>query len=144
MTTTWTTLELAEIRGVRLEPGSDLRAERESVDLAGFAGATVLSCVGSLRETHLRMAGASEIWTSDQPVEIVSLVGTLSHDGVHFHLSVSLPKGEVVGGHLSTGTIVRTTAEIMVAFLKGPRLVRRSDPATGFKELSFESETEHS
>lgn len=144
MTTHWTTLELAEVRGVRLEPGLDLRVQLESVDLEGYAGATILSCVGSLRETRLRLAGASEIWASGQPVEIVSLVGTFSHDGVHLHLSVSLPTGEVIGGHLLDGSIIRTTAEMMIALLRGPRLVRRSDPTTGFKELSFESETEHS
>ena len=144
MTTHWTTLELAEIRGVRLEPGSDLRAVLASVDLEGYAGASILSCVGSLKETRLRMAGASDSWSCKRPVEIVSLVGTLSHDGVHLHLSVSLPTGEVLGGHLMAGSIVRTTAEIMVALLKGPRLVRRPDTATGFRELVFEPGTQQS
>ena len=144
MTTNWTTLELTEIRGVRLEPGSDLRAALASVDLEGYAGASILSCVGSLQETRLRMAGESESWSCQKPVEIVSLVGTLSHDGVHLHLSASLPTGEVVGGHLLAGSIVRTTAEIMVALFKGPRLVRRPDAATGFKELGFEPGTEQS
>ena len=144
MTTHWTSLELAEIRGVRLEPGSDLRGALASLNLEGCAGASILSCVGSLNEARLRLAGASDSWSSKKPVEIVSLVGTLSHDGVHLHLSVSLPTGEVVGGHLLAGSIVRTTAEIMVALLQGPRLVRRPDAATGFRELVFEPGTEQS
>lgn len=140
MSAKWVALELAGIRGIRLEPGTDLRSVLESIELDSYAGASILSCVGSLKETRLRLAGASDIWVSTQKVEIVSLVGTISHDGVHLHLSVSLPTGEVIGGHLLAGTIVRTTAEIMVALMTGPRLVRSLDSTTGYRELDFETE----
>ena len=137
MSTAWKTLELAGIEARRLQPGDDLRSALEELQLTA-GGAAILTCVGSLSKTQLRMAGTKHIWLSEEPVEIVSLVGTLSRDGVHLHLSVSLPTGEVIGGHLMSGTLVRTTAEIVVAHLGGAKLVRRPDLATGFKELCFE------
>ena len=137
MKSSWVTLELSGVEATRLAPGDDLRAALEELKLDN-GGAAILTCVGSLSKTRLRMAGAEDIWLSEEPVEIVSLVGTLSQDGVHLHLSVSLPTGEVIGGHIMPGTIVRTTAEIVVAHLGGARLVRRMDNHTGFKELSFE------
>ncbi|MEC8050149.1 MAG: PPC domain-containing DNA-binding protein [Myxococcota bacterium] len=137
MSTAWTTLELVGIDALRLKPGDDLRSALEELQLSAGGGA-ILTCVGSLSRTQLRMAGAKDIWVSEKPVEIVSLVGTLSQNGVHLHLSVSLPSGQVIGGHLMPGTLVRTTAEIVVAQLGGAKLVRRPDHTTGFKELCFE------
>ena len=137
MKSSWVTLELAGVEATRLAPGDDLRAALEGLKL-GTGGAAILTCVGSLSKTRLQMAGAKDVFLSEEPVEIVSLVGTLSKDGVHLHLSVSLPTGQVIGGHLMPGTLVRTTAEIVVAHLGGAKLVRRPDSATGFKELYFE------
>ena len=137
MKSSWVTLEFTGVEATRLAPGDDLRSALEEIQLTA-GGAAILTCVGSLSKTQLRMAGAKDIWLSEEPVEIVSLVGTLSQDGGHLHLSVSLPTGEVIGGHLMPGTLVRTTAEIVVAHLGGARLVRRMDDLTGFKELCFE------
>ena len=46
--------------------------------------------------------------------------------------------GRTIGGHLGAGSIVYTTAEIVVADLKGARFRRELDPATTFKELVIE------
>ena len=43
--------------------------------------------------------------------------------------------GAVVGGHLCTGSLVRTTAELVIGLLPEWRFSRELDPATGYPEL---------
>jgi predicted DNA-binding protein with PD1-like motif len=43
--------------------------------------------------------------------------------------------GKTIGGHLSEGSLVYTTAEIVVADIAGVAFTREVDPATKFKEL---------
>ena len=68
-------------------------------------------------------------------LEILSLAGTLAPDGAHLHIAVANSTGTVAGGHLSCGTLVRTTAELVVALLPGWVFQRVLDPATGYPEL---------
>ena len=44
-------------------------------------------------------------------------------------------EGRVTGGHLLEGTLVRTTAELLVAWLPDWTFRRSLDPQTGFREL---------
>jgi predicted DNA-binding protein with PD1-like motif len=43
--------------------------------------------------------------------------------------------GSVIGGHLCAGSLVRTTAELVVGLLPEWRFCRQLDPATGYAEL---------
>src|SRR5829696_6988840 len=101
---------------LRLRPGADLKGEllalavRERVR-AGW----VLTCVGSLSQVRVRLAGGAEHATWQGAFEIVALTGTLWQDGGHLHLAVADEQGRTVGGHLAEGGIVRTTAEIVLA-----------------------------
>jgi predicted DNA-binding protein with PD1-like motif len=49
--------------------------------------------------------------------EIVSLTGTLSQYGSHYHIAISDGTGHTVGAHLLEGCKVYTTAEIVLAVL---------------------------
>jgi hypothetical protein len=121
---------------IRLRPGQDL--ERELLALAereGIQAGWVLTCVGSLSRAVLRLAGGREHAVREEPFEIVSLVGTLSADGGHLHLSVADAAGRTLGGHLAEGCVVRTTAEVVVAGDERLRFVREHDPETGYDEL---------
>ena len=69
------------------------------------------------------------------PLELLTLSGTLSLDGAHLHASVSDARGAVAGGHLMPGSLVRTTAEVVVALLPGWAFSRAVDGATGYREL---------
>jgi uncharacterized protein len=127
----------------RLTPGADLRAELERFTREhGLAAGCILTCVGSLARARLRMpSGAGEATAYaefDEPMEIVSLAGTLSPDGLHMHIALSRRDGSCVGGHLVEGCVVNTTAELVVGELPDLAFRRRLDPATGFKELSVE------
>jgi predicted DNA-binding protein with PD1-like motif len=125
---------------LRLSPGDDLRAvlELAFAQLSrehGIAAACIVSAVGSLSQAMLRYAdrpGASNI---NGPVELLMLSGTLSADGAHLHGSVADANGEVKGGHIMPGCIVRTTAEVVIALLPGWEFRRELDAATGFEEL---------
>lgn len=117
-------------------PGLDLRKE-----LIRFAGendlhaAFVLTCVGSLSAAVLRMPGAKIVRRYDEPLEIISLVGTFSTESEHLHLGMSRLDGSCVGGHVEDGCIVRTTAEVVVGDLLDVTFDRALDAETGFPEL---------
>ena len=97
----------------------------------------VISAVGSLSVLQLRLAGATEATTIRGELEILSLAGTLSPDGAHLHIAVADSRGSVIGGHLCTGSLVRTTAELVIGLLPDWRFSRELDPATGYAELQI-------
>ncbi|WP_226624599.1 PPC domain-containing DNA-binding protein [Alloyangia pacifica] len=123
---------------LRLLPGDDLRAtldrafaaEREH---AGF----VVACVGSLSRVCLRPAGLDAPLSLEVTLEIVSLSGTFSDNGPHLHVAVSDSKGSMLGGHLLEGSVVRTTAEVVIG-LAPVHFRRMVDPRTGYPELLFD------
>ena len=124
---------------LRLRPGQDLCMELESFAAARqMQAGLVLTCVGSLTHAALRMADASSTTLLEGKFEIVSLVGTLSLDGPHLHISISDQKGATFGGHLQVGTLVYTTAEIVLGELEGTLFRRRPDPQSGYDELVVE------
>lgn len=95
----------------------------------------VISGIGSLSVARLRLAGRQESTTLEGALEIVSLAGTFSADGAHLHIAIADSKGTVIGGHLSPGSLVRTTAELLVGLLPQWEFRRELDPATGYAEL---------
>jgi predicted DNA-binding protein with PD1-like motif len=121
---------------MRFSPGDDLRLALETwmAQQQEQAGC-VISAVGSLSVLQLRLAGQQESTTITGDLEILSLAGTLSPDGVHLHVAVADSTGSVIGGHLYAGSQVRTTAELVVGLLPEWRFCRQLDPATGYAEL---------
>jgi len=121
---------------LRLRPGADLKGEllalatRERIR-AGW----VLTCVGSLSQVRVRLAGGAEHGNWQGAFEIIVLTGTLSQDGGHLHLAVADHRGRTVGGHLAEGCTVRTTAEVVLAADDRLVFAREHDPATGYEEL---------
>jgi uncharacterized protein len=121
---------------LRLKPGQDLRRELESFARArGLRAGFVLTAVGSLTKAALRLADQPDATEFEGKFEIVSLVGTLSPDGVHLHLSLSDKTGRTIGGHLVEGCVIYTTAELVVGEIEGLRFTREQDAQTGYKEL---------
>lgn len=83
------------------------------------------------------MAGAMEATLIRGDLEILSLCGTISRDGAHLHIAVADSSGAVIGGHLCPGSLVRTTAELVIGLLPEWRFRRELDPATGYAELEI-------
>jgi len=124
----------------RLTPGQDLKVEIEKFAndhniQAGF----IITCVGGLSQATMRMAGAlpekQDIRTYKDDFEITSLVGTVSTNGVHLHMSISDKNGKGFGGHLKEGTIIHPTAEIVIGEDEQTTYTRELDEETGFAEL---------
>jgi predicted DNA-binding protein with PD1-like motif len=127
-----------EATPLRLHPGDDLRGALDAALAArSCAAGFVLSGIGSLGAARLRYAGIETPATLLGDLEILTLAGTLSPTGSHLHMSVSDSEGRVRGGHVAPGCIVRTTAELLVAWLPAWRFTRELDPATGFAELTI-------
>ena len=121
---------------LRLGPGADLRLALEAwMGAQQEQAGCVLSAVGSLSVAQLRLAGATQATAIHGELEILSLSGTLSPDGAHLHIAIADSKGAVIGGHLCAGSLVRTTAELVIGLLPEFQFRRELDPATGYAEL---------
>lgn len=120
----------------RLRPGQDLKVELDAfVKQHRVEAGAMLTCVGSLTDVTLRLANQDGPTVWQGHFEIVSLVGTLSINGSHLHLSVSDSTGRTIGGHLLAGCKIYTTAEIVVGVMPGLRYVREPDSTYGYREL---------
>ena len=127
------------IYALRLQPNTDLRIELERLcKKQEWSSAWMVTCVGSLQQIHLRMAGAKKQTFIEGPLEITSLVGTLCQDGVHLHITVSNKNGEVFGGHLCRESKIFTTAEIVIGYSSHLHFKRVLDDKTGYDELFVE------
>ncbi|GMQ49566.1 hypothetical protein VB10N_45650 [Vibrio sp. 10N] len=120
----------------RLTRGQDLKlAIAELILQHNLTAGSMASCVGCLSKVHLRLAGAERTLLLEEPLEIVSIMGTLTPDHQHIHISVANQHGEVLGGHLLEGSIVDTTAELMIHHYVEHHFERKYDEQTGYSEL---------
>ena len=125
---------------LRLVQGDDLRRATEAaVASHGASAAFVISGIGSLAVTKLRLAGAEAAIDVQGDVEILTLAGSIATNGSHLHMSVADADGRVLGGHVAYGCMVRTTVELLLALLPGHRFTREPDAATGYDELVIRS-----
>ena len=121
---------------LRLAPHQDLKKEivafavRNKIK-AGF----IMTCVGSLEQVSLRLANQEKGEFYKGHFEIVSLVGTFSDSSSHIHLSVSDSTGKTIGGHLLDGTLIYTTAEIVLGELDELEFSREKDSTYVYNEL---------
>lgn len=122
----------------RLKPGQDLKKEIEGfVQDNHIEAGWIMTCVGSLTQSHLRFANQPNGTKSTGHFEIVSLVGTISINGSHLHMSISDSTGKTTGGHLLNDNIIYTTAEIVIG--EGTQLIftREKDGTTPWEELQI-------
>ncbi|MBK6399124.1 MAG: DUF296 domain-containing protein [Bacteroidetes bacterium] len=120
----------------RLTSGTDLKHELEAFAAKEkLDAAFVITCVGSLTVAAIRFAGKSETSSVAGPLEITSLTGTFSIQGSHFHITVTDENGKATGGHLKEGSIVRTTAELVIGTHDEVVYTREKDSASGYMEL---------
>lgn len=122
----------------RLKPGQDLKKQMTQFLAANdIQAAAMVTCVGSLTTANIRFANEPEGKLIEGPLEIVSLVGCGGQGKWHLHLTVSDDKGRTTGGHLMDGSLVRTTAEIVIVELDDLEFQRIFDEQTGYPELEI-------
>lgn len=126
---------------LRLAPGDDLRLTvQDTLRQLGSRAAFVLQGIGSLSVAQLRFAGANDATELRCDLEILTLAGSVSPDGAHLHMTVADPSGQVFGGHVAAGCVVRTTVELLIALLPDYQFTREQDAQTGFLELLIRHE----
>lgn len=124
---------------LRLHRGDDLLEQIEALAAREHIAAGVaLSAVGCVSRAAVRDAGGITIRTLEEPLEIVSLMGTVSETRCHLHISFSRVDLGTLGGHLVRGCIINTTCELVVAELPGWRFGTEQDKATGYDEIVME------
>jgi uncharacterized protein len=132
-----------KIFAIRLKPDEDLKDSlNRFVNYNDIQSGFILTAVGSLKAATLRFANQNYAYAFKDCFEIVSLVGTLSTQGIHLHISLSGRNGKTMGGHLLKGCIIYTTAEIVIGSSDDFTFLRTVDEKTGYKELEIKSKTE--
>ena len=122
----------------RLKPGQDLKQSIDNfVKAENIQAGWIATCVGSLTEYNIRFANQEKGYSDKGHFEIVSLVGTLSVNGSHIHLSISDSTGKTMGGHLLAGCKVYTTAEIVISEAADLIFTREKDDSTPWEELQI-------
>jgi predicted DNA-binding protein with PD1-like motif len=127
---------MTKAHAFRLHRGDDLKKEIESFVRSKNIHAGWISCgVGSLTNFHIRFANQSEGNKGSGHFEILSLMGTVSVNGCHIHISISDSKGQAIGGHLLEDNLIYTTAEIVIQETDELVFSRQQDESNGWKEL---------
>lgn len=125
-----------DVIATRLTRGMDLkRSLAQIVKDNRIKAGSIASCVGSVSTLKLRLAGAESTLFKQQSFELVSVMGTLTPAHQHVHISASDKQGHVWGGHLMDGTIIDTTAELIIHSYHDLTFSRVMDDSTGFTEL---------
>ena len=122
----------------RLTRGSDLLVSIEQFAKSEHISAgVVLSGVGCVSKARVRDASGADIRDIDEPMEIVSLNGTVSEERCHLHIAFSKTDLSVVGGHLFEGCIINTTCELIIGEIHEISIETEFDDETGYDELIF-------
>ena len=110
---------------LKLAPGSDLRLSLEELAERDGISGVVLGVVGNLTKASFQCPGQAEPTVLEGDLEVITLNGTFSPEGVHLHLSLSDGACQVWGGHLEPGTIVQKGVDLLIGVLEQ----RESRPA---------------
>ena len=120
----------------RLRRGQDLMLSlKEYAEKSQLKAGVILSAVGCVSQARMRDAGGVNIREIKRPLEIVSLMGTISKERTHLHISFSGEDLSTIGGHLVEGCIINTTAEIVILELDKVSFHSEFDEETGYQEL---------
>jgi uncharacterized protein len=122
----------------RLPYGGDLLAEIGAVADAHGMAVAELRAIGALQRARLSFYDQAtqryQEFSVDEPVELVSLLGTVSRrDGataVHAHAALAGHHGGCIGGHVARGCVV-FACELVLQELVGKPLERAHDEQTG-------------
>lgn len=121
---------------IRLTRGMDLKhCLAKIVQDHNIKAGNIASCVGCISTLKLRLAGAESTLAKNEPFEIVSMMGTLTPEHQHIHISVADKLGQVWGGHLLEGCLIDTTAELIIHIYPDLSFSREMDVETGYTEL---------
>ena len=120
----------------RLRRGADLyRSIRDYAVSHRLSAGCVACCVGCVSAARVRDAGGATVHALEEPLEIVSVTGTVSAVRCHIHIAFSREDLSTIGGHLMEGCTVNTTAEVVLCELDNYSFDAAFDNETGYEEL---------
>lgn len=123
---------------VRLRRGEDLLISiKELCGKKEIKCGAVISAVGCISKGKIRDASGVTIREINEDCEIVSIIGTVSAERCHLHISLSKENLSTIGGHLCEGCIINTTCELIIAEFPDIIIDVEDDPETGYDELIF-------
>lgn len=129
---------MTKTHAFRLKSGKDVRNEIEAFVRNNNIQAGWTSCgIGSLTDYNIRFANQQQGSKGSGHFEIVSLIGTVSINGSHIHISISDSTGKTIGGHLLDSNLVYTTAEIIIQEADDFIFTRENDGTTPWEELQI-------
>lgn len=127
----------------RLKRGQDILKEIQSFAVSkDIKAGVILSGVGCVTKAKVRDASGITIKEINEPLEIVSLMGTVSKERTHLHISFSKEDLSTIGGHLVEGCIVNTTCEVVIGQIENTVFTSAFDAETGYDELVIQREEE--
>jgi len=101
-----------------LSAGSDLLDCLQQLALHHGGQGFVLGVVGNLSQAAFLCPGQPQPTVVRGELEIITLQGTLTANGVHLHLSCSDAACQVWGGHLEPGTLVLKGVDLLIGCLE--------------------------
>ena len=122
----------------RLTKGQDLyKSILEYCKENNIESGIAASAVGCVYVARVRDATGINIETIYENLEIVGVMGTVSKNRLHLHISLSKEDLSVIGGHLVEGTFINTTCEIVILELDSYSFDKEFDENTGYNELKI-------
>lgn len=123
---------------IKLKSGDDILVALELYCRKyDIEAAFIVTGIGGFSNLAFRKGYTRQSVTFNGVYELVSLSGTLSKGGLHIHGAFSDEEFKLIGGHLTQGCIVKTTAEIVIIESEEYRLTRSKDTITGYKGLEI-------
>ena len=101
----------------KLETGTDLLISLHEMAKKENKAGYILSAVGNLSKARIRCPGKKQSTLIKNPLEIISLNGTIDPKRCHLHISFSDGNCNDWAGHLKEGTIILKDADMLIGFL---------------------------
>jgi uncharacterized protein len=102
---------------LHLDPGADVRQTIAALARQRGCEGFVLGVVGNLSQAAFQCPGQAGPTLLQGELEIITLQGTFSPQGVHLHLSLADGDCQVWGGHLEPGSLVLKGADLLLGLL---------------------------
>ena len=129
---------MTRTHALRLKPGQDLKQSIQSfVQQNKIEAGWIVTCAGSLTKASIRFANQPTPTVMEGHFEILALSGTVSANGSHLHISIADSTGKCIGGHLTDGSIIYTTAELVLQSSDEYTFSREKDGTTPWEELQI-------
>ncbi|MDZ8238838.1 MAG: DNA-binding protein [Nostoc sp. ChiQUE01a] len=127
-----------KVFAIRLKPHDDLKQSLKNfVKQEDIKAGFILSAIGSLEEAKIRFANQAISTVLTEKFEIIGLNGTIATTDVNLHIAISAREGKTIGGHLDSGCIIYTTAEIIIGASEEFTFNRTFDEQTRYQQLEI-------